>query len=161
MQLLILLSSSQALISNIIYEGEQSFNPPSTPSQLTFAHPRSFFHHHFHPPHLKLPRTTPEHPPASPSPQLRDVGSFNTASAPSEARLQPQLPLLFPKGCGREGGGNEGAGEGETRRVRRAKQGGEGEEHEAVKEREITMVGGPNRANPTQRQPTAANSAQR
>jgi len=92
---------------------------------------------------------------------LRDVGSFNTTLAPSEVRLQPQPPLPFPKGCGHEGGGKEGAGEGETRWVRREKQGGEGEEQGAAKEREITTVGGPNWANPTQQQPMVANSAQR
>ena len=30
------------LISSVICEGKQSFNPPSTPSQLTFVHPPLF-----------------------------------------------------------------------------------------------------------------------
>ena len=76
---------------------------PSTPSRLIFAHPPSFFHHHLRPLHHKLPATTLKNPRASPSPLLRDVGSLNNASAPSEARLQPQPPLPFPKGCGRLG----------------------------------------------------------
>ena len=74
----------------------------STASRLIFAHsllpPQ--------PPSSPLPLPLP--PPASrvnpetnPSPLLRDVGSFNTPSAPSQARLQPNLPLPFPKGCGR------------------------------------------------------------
>ena len=37
----------------------------------------------------------------SPSPLLRDVGSTTNVSAPSQARMQPQPPLPFPKGCGR------------------------------------------------------------
>jgi hypothetical protein len=47
-----------------------------------------------------VPPTSPEHPAASPSPLLRDVGSTSIATAPSQARMQLYLPLPFPKGCG-------------------------------------------------------------
>ena len=100
-QVFILLSDLHAFISNVIFEGERSFNPPSTPSRLIFDHSLSSFHHHLGPPHHKSPATTPNNPTASPSPLLRDVGSPTNATAPSEARMQPQPPLPFPKGCGR------------------------------------------------------------
>jgi hypothetical protein len=99
-QFFTLLSDLYAFISNVIFEGERSFNPPSTPSRLIF--PSSLiFHHHLGPPHHKSPATTPNNPTVSPSPLLRDVGSLTNATAPSEARMQPQPPLPFSKGCGR------------------------------------------------------------
>jgi hypothetical protein len=63
-----------------------------------FVHPLSSYHHHHHPHHLQ-PRAIDL--PASPSPPLRDVGSINAVTAPSQARKLPQPPLPFPKGCGR------------------------------------------------------------
>jgi len=72
----------------------------STASRLIFAHSLL--------PPPPPPSPSPSTPPTShvntatiPSPLMRDVGSFNTPSAPSQARLQPNLPLPFPKGCGR------------------------------------------------------------
>jgi len=81
--------------------GEQSCNLPSTTSWLIFDYSLSSFHHHLGPPHHKSPVTTPNNLTVSPSLLLRDVGSPTNATAPSEARMQPQPPLPFPKGCGR------------------------------------------------------------
>jgi len=67
----------------------------------------SFVHHHLSstppPPPLasSSPPTSPGDPITSPSPLLRDVGSLNIAPAPSQARMLPQPPLPFLKGCGR------------------------------------------------------------
>ena len=47
------------------------------------------------------PPTSPGDPVTSPSPLLRDVGSVNIVTAPSQARMLPQPPLPFPEGCGR------------------------------------------------------------
>ena len=47
------------------------------------------------------PPTSSGDPVTSPSPLLRDVGSVNIITAPSQARVLPQPPLPFPKGCGR------------------------------------------------------------
>jgi len=57
----------------------------------------------------------------SPSPLLRDVGSKNNASAPSEARTPLQPPLPFPKGCG------PAQAEGKRQRGNHAKEEGEEE----------------------------------
>jgi len=51
-------------------------------------------------PSLSPPPTSSVDPAASPSPQLRDVGFKNAATVPSQARMNPQPPLPFPKGCG-------------------------------------------------------------
>ena len=90
--------------------GERSFNSTSTRSRLMFAH--SFFSPLPPPPSLlpSRPPTSPINPETSPSPLLRDVGSFKTASTPSEARSQVQLPLPFPKGCERLGLDDGGTG---------------------------------------------------
>jgi hypothetical protein len=112
----ILLSDSQVLISSVILQGERSFNPPSTPSRLTFARLPSFFHHHLRPPHHKSPPTTPKNPPASPSPLFRDVGSLNNVSAPSEARCSLSRPSPFER--------DVGAKEEETRGQEKGKGGG-------------------------------------
>jgi len=94
-----------ALISSIIFGGKWSFNPPSTPSQLNLALlPLSFIHHNLSTtaPTLALsPQTSNINSAASPFPPLRDVGSINIALVPSQARIQSQPPLPFPKGCGR------------------------------------------------------------
>ena len=88
-QVFILLSDLHAFISNVIFEGEQSFNPPSTPSRLIFDHSLSSFHHHLGPPHHKSPATTPNNPTTSPSPFQRDVGgldSLDTGNVEGERR---------------------------------------------------------------------------
>jgi hypothetical protein len=91
-------------ISNTIFEGERSFNHTSTASTVdvrsfTLLPPPPSLHHHLR---LHLPRLQPS--PivfaASPSPLLRDVGLTNISAAPSQARMQLQLPLPFLKGCG-------------------------------------------------------------
>ena len=64
----------------------RSFSPPPPPLL-----------HHYHP-HPLQPR--PSKSLKSPSPLLRDVGSTSTSSAPSEAKMQAQLPLPFLKECG-------------------------------------------------------------
>jgi hypothetical protein len=115
-QILILLLGSQMLKSNIICEGERSFNLPSMPSRLSFTHPPSFFHQYLCPPYQKSLAAIPRYPPVSPSPPLRDVGSLDTTSALSEARLQFQPSLPFSKGCGHKGG--------ERRWRKKQKQGG-------------------------------------
>jgi len=48
-----LLSGLQACISNVIFEGERSFKPPSTTSWLILVRSPSFLHHH----HLALAAT--------------------------------------------------------------------------------------------------------
>ena len=82
-----------------IYVGERSLKQTSTTSRLIFAH--SLLPP---PPPLALAPSTPLtshiNTATSPSPPLRDVGSIKIVSAPSQARLQPQPPLLFSKGCG-------------------------------------------------------------
>ena len=80
--------------------GEQSLNPPSTPSRLnlTLLCPPPPLHHH-----SALALSSPDSPvdPAtSTSPLLRDVGLTSAATAPSQARMQPWQPLPFSKGCG-------------------------------------------------------------
>ena len=71
--------------------GFRSFSPSST----TTSPP---------PPSLSSSPSTPPFSPIntvmSPSPLLRDVGSINSTSTPSEARLQSQLPLPSFEGCG-------------------------------------------------------------
>ena len=87
--------------SSIIFEGERSFNPPSTPSRLNFT---SFIHHHLSTTTSALALSTQSSnldSAASLSPPLRDVGSIHIASVPSQARMLSQPPLPFPKGCGR------------------------------------------------------------
>jgi len=95
--------------------GEQSFNPPSIASWLIFDYSLSSFHHHLGPPHHKSPATTPNNPTVSPSLLLRDVGSPTNATAPSEARMQPQPPLPFQRDVGSLDSLNAGTGEGERR----------------------------------------------
>ena len=96
------------LISSVIYRGERSFNSTSTPSTVELH--SCFVHHH-------LSSTSPPasttfarvhtasivawRPRHGPSPLLRDVSSVNIAPALSQARMLPQPPLPFPKGCGR------------------------------------------------------------
>ena len=86
-------------ISNTIYRGERSLKRTSTASRLIFV----LLHHLSTPPSPSPSSSSTTHvkSPTSPSPLLKDVGSTSTASAPSEARMQPQSPLPFPKGCGR------------------------------------------------------------
>jgi len=102
-----LLSDLWTFISNVIYEGEQSFNSTSTPSRFNFTllrPPPPLLHLSSTPPPPPLasssPPTSPGDPVTSPSPLLRDVGSVNIAPAPSQARMLPQPPLPFLKGCG-------------------------------------------------------------
>jgi len=65
-----------------------------------FTHSLSFLYYHNHHRHHILLPTTPNDADTSLSPHLRDVGSSNTTSASSEARMKPQPPLPFPKECG-------------------------------------------------------------
>ena len=67
------------------------------------AHFLFFFYHHHHPCHPHLPATSLNHLAMSPSSLLSDVGLSNITPAPSEARMQPLLPLPFLKGCGQLG----------------------------------------------------------
>ena len=112
----ILLSELQTLISSVILEEERSFNLPSTSSWLNFTLlPLSFAHHHLSTttPALALSPPTPLVDLAtSPSPLLRDVGLTSTSIAPSQARMQPQPPLPFSKGCGCSFSLDGGIGEG-------------------------------------------------
>jgi len=57
-------------------------------------------HHHIRPRHRISPSTAPKYTDTSPSPLLRDVGSSNNTSTPSEVRTQARLPFPFPEGCG-------------------------------------------------------------
>ena len=104
LQFFILLSDLWALISSVIFERKRSLNSPSTTSRLNFTLlPLSFVHYHLATTTSALallPPTSPVDSAASPSPLLRDVGSSSTATAPSEARMQPEPPLPFLKGCG-------------------------------------------------------------
>jgi len=57
-----------------------------------------------------------------PLPSIRDVGSVDSASAPSQARMQPHLPLPFQRDVGGfsscvEGIGDGGGGTGEAHMV--------------------------------------------
>ena len=81
---------------------------------------------------LLPPSVSPSLPPTllinllmSLSSPLRNVGSIYTASDPSEAKMQSQSPLFFPKGCRCKG--KERVKEGERRQIRRGKCSSEGE----------------------------------
>lgn len=56
------------------------------PSRLIFIRPHPSHHHHFRPPHLNSPATTPSHLETSPRSE-------------TPTSLHPSLP--FPEGCGR------------------------------------------------------------
>ena len=105
MQIFIVLSDPQASISTAIFVGRAEFETHInriTVDVCSFSSSTTTSPPPLSPsPSPSVPPTSPDHPVASPSPLLRDVGSTSIAAAPSQARMQAQPPLPFPKGCGR------------------------------------------------------------
>ena len=105
MQIFIVLSDPQASISTAIFVGRAEFETHInriTVDVCSFSSSTTTSPPPLSPsPSPSVPPTSPDHPVASPSPLLRDVGSTSIAAAPSQARMQVQPPLPFPKGCGR------------------------------------------------------------
>ena len=112
-QVFILLSDLHVFILNVIFEGEWSFNPPSTPSRLIFDHSLSSFHHHLGPPHHKSPVTTPNNPTASPSPLLRMWARPPMPLLPQKRGCSPSCPSPFQRDVGGLDSLDAGNGEGE------------------------------------------------
>ena len=107
------------VISSAIFEGRVEFQSHINPHHgwCLFIHSPSFTTTYALATVFCPQLHTPNHSATSPSPLLRDVGSTNNTSAPSEVRIQLQLPLPFLKGCGlfivtqgRNGGGGDMGG---------------------------------------------------